>query len=458
MPQHHPVDWLPLLEQTLRPGRVVTTPTEVERLSKDFYWYSPVLERQLRDKRGDVAVQVRDLDDVRAVLAFAARYGVPVTVRGAGTGNYGQCIPLQGGILLDLGALDRVLEITGDGLAVCEPGARLGVVESTARKSGWELRCYPSTYQKASVGGFLAGGSGGIGSISHGVLRDNGTVRRIRLLTLEETPREVLLEGPGVLRALHAWGTTGVMVEATIALAPKVEWAQVAVGFPTFASCLDFAEAVANDVSWRKRLVTAFEWPIPAWFTPLVKWVPQGEALAFIEIAHDQLDALGTAASKAGGHVVFQSPFHEPRRGAQLSDYTWNHTTLWAKKADPGVTYLQSGFDPKRVREQIRSLKERFGDEILMHMEFLKSDGVVVPGALPIVRFTTEARLQEMIDHSLSIGVGIANPHINHLEGSGRWRPDDAKLVAKAEYDPRGLLNPGKMMGYPPRPEHANAA
>ncbi|MFM8421535.1 MAG: hypothetical protein ACKOEQ_15590, partial [Verrucomicrobiota bacterium] len=87
MPQHHPVDWLPLLEQTLRPGRVVTTPTEVERLSKDFYWYSPVLERQLRDKRGDVAVQVRDLDDVRAVLAFAARHGVPVTVRGAGTGN-----------------------------------------------------------------------------------------------------------------------------------------------------------------------------------------------------------------------------------------------------------------------------------------------------------------------------------------------------------------------------------
>lgn len=458
MPQHQPGDWLPLLEQTLRPGRVVTTASEVERLSKDFYWYSPVLERQLRDKRGDAAVQVRDLDDVRAVLAFAARHGVPVTVRGAGTGNYGQCIPLAGGILLDLGSLDRVLAITGDGLAVCEPGARLGVVEATARKSGWELRCYPSTYQKASVGGFLAGGSGGIGSISHGVLRDNGTVRRIRLLTLEESPREVLLEGPNVLRALHAWGTTGVMVEATIALAPKVEWAQVAVGFPTFASCLDFTEAVANNAAWRKRLVTAFEWPIPAWFTPLVKWVPQGEALAFFEIANDQLDALNAAASKAGGRVVFQSPFHEPRRGAQLSDYTWNHTTLWAKKADPGITYLQSGFDPKRLRDQIRSLKERFGDEILMHMEFLKSDGVVVPGALPIVRFTSEARLQEMIDHSLSIGVGIANPHINHLEGSGRWRPDDAKLVAKAEYDPRGLLNPGKMAGYPTRPEHANAA
>ena len=111
---------------------------------------------------------------------------------------------------------------------------------------------------------------------------------------------------------------------------------------------------------------------------------------------------------------------------------------------------LNNKFDPVRVREQIASLKERFGDELLMHMEYLKSGGVVVPGALPVVRFTSEARLQDMIDHCGRIGVGIANPHINHLEGSGRWRPDDAKLVAKGEYDPRGLLNPGKMAGYTP--------
>ncbi len=447
---HDPGRWIPKLEAMLPRGQVVTTASEVERLSKDFYWYSPVLERQLRDKRGDAAVRARNVGDVREVLSFASREGVPVTVRGAGTGNYGQCIPLRGGILLDLGELDRVLAITGDGCAVCEPGARLGVVESTARKAGWELRCYPSTYQKASVGGFLAGGSGGIGSITHGVLRDNGTVRRIRLMTVEEEPREVVLEGGDVLRALHAWGTTGVMVEVTVALAPRVDWAQLAASFPTFDGCLGFAEAVANGDGWRKRLVSAFEWPIPAWFTPLVKWVPKGEALAFFEVAQDQLGALEREVAEAGGVVAFVSPYHEPRRGAQLSDYTWNHTTLWAKKADPTLTYLQAGFDPVRVREQIASLKERFGDELLMHMEYLKSGGVVVPGALPVVRFTSEARLQDMIDHCGRIGVGIANPHINHLEGSGRWRPDDAKLVAKGEYDPRGLLNPGKMAGYTP--------
>jgi len=444
------LEWIGELTGILPEGRVVTADAEVDRLSKDFYWYSPVLERQLRDKRGDVAVQARSVDEVRTVIRFAYGRGIPLTMRGAGTGNYGQCIPLQGGILLDLGGMDRVLEITSDGVAVCEAGARLGVIEATARKVGWELRCYPSTYQKASVGGFLAGGSGGIGSITHGVLRDAGTVRHIRLMTMEAEPREVVLEGKDVLKALHAWGTTGVMLEVGMALAPRVDWGQMAVSFGSFSDCVDFSESVALGGRWSKRLVSCFEWPIPQWFAPLQKWVVSGEALAFFEIADAQLEEFEAAASAAGGRVVFKSPHQEPRRGAQLSDYTWNHTTLWAKKGDPTLTYLQCGFDPARFREQTRMLKERYGDELLMHFEFLKADGVVIPGSLPVVRFTTEERLQDMIDYCGTIGVGVANPHINHLEGSGRWREDDSKRVAKREYDPMGLLNPGKMSQYTP--------
>jgi hypothetical protein len=59
-----------------------------------------------------------------------------------------------------------------------------------------------------------------------------------------------------------------------------------------------------------------------------------------------------------------------------------------------------------------------------------------------------------MIDFCASIGVSVANPHVNFLEASGRWRPDDAKRRAKELYDPRGLLNPGKMRDF--TPEAAN--
>jgi hypothetical protein len=42
-----------------------------------------------------------------------------------------------------------------------------------------------------------------------------------------------------------------------------------------------------------------------------------------------------------------------------LTDYTWNHTTLWAIKDDPALTYLQCNFDPERVRDQFRSIRAR---------------------------------------------------------------------------------------------------
>jgi len=62
-----------------------------------------------------------------------------------------------------------------------------------------------------------------------------------------------------------------------------------------------------------------------------------------------------------------------------------------------------------------------------------------------------------MIEFCGSIGVSVANPHVNFLEASGRWRPDDAKRRAKELYDPRGLLNPGKMRDFTPEPIPAPA-
>src|ERR1700738_3179385 len=144
-------------------ARVLTAPAVLDRLSHDFYWYSPVLRPLLVGKCGDVVVQPVNVNEVLAIMQFAGKHGVPVTVRGAGTGNYGQCVPLDGGIVLDLSLMDKLEEITADGVAICQPGVRLGSLETECRKQGWELRMYPSTLVKASVGGFLAGGSGGIG-------------------------------------------------------------------------------------------------------------------------------------------------------------------------------------------------------------------------------------------------------------------------------------------------------
>jgi len=437
------------LSQIVDRSRVLTAPAVLERLSHDFYWYSPVLRPKLAAKNGDVAVQPTSVDEILAIVRVAGRNAIPVTVRGAGTGNYGQCVPLEGGIVLDLSLMDRLEEITSDGVAVCQPGLRLGVLESEARRLGWELRMYPSTLVKASVGGFLAGGSGGIGSVAHGGLRDFDTVRAFEVVTMEEEPRIVKHEGPAVHEILHAWGTNGILTRIWFALTSAVEWVQCTVVFDTFDQAFTFTETIAIDPKWTKRLATVFEWPIPSFFAPIKTTVRDGKSMALLMIARVQADALVEAARVAGGEITFNGGYEGPRTLPLLSDYTWNHTTLWAMKADAAYTYLQCGFSPTECRKQFHKLRERFGNEILFHIEFMKNgDGIVIPGAIPVVRFSTEERLNDMITFCRSIGVFVANPHVNYLEDGGRFRSDNIQLMAKQRYDPRGLLNPGKMISF----------
>jgi len=431
------------------PSRVLTAPAVLDRLSHDFYWYSPVLRPLLVDKIAEVAVQPISVDEVIAVLRFAGKHEIPVTVRGSGTGNYGQCVPLHGGIVLDLSLMDKLEKITPDGVAVCQPGLRLAVLETEARKKGWELRMYPSTLAKASVGGFLSGGSGGIGSVTHGQLRDFDNVRAFEVVTMEDEPRVVLHEGAAVHEILHAWGTNGVLTRIWFALAPAVEWTQFTAAFDTYEHAFRFTETIAVEPTWTKRLATVFEWPIPSFFAPIKQVVRAEKSLVLIMIATAQAAALRAAAESAGGEVTFTGEFTGPRTQPLLSDYTWNHTTLWAMKADPAYTYLQCGFSPTECEQQFRLLRERYGNEILFHIEFMKNgDGIIIPGAIPIVRFTTEERLNDMIAYCRSIGIFVANPHVNYLEDAGRFRADNIQLLAKQKYDPRGLLNPGKMISF----------
>jgi FAD/FMN-containing dehydrogenase len=275
---------------------------------------------------------------------------------------------------------------------------------------------------------------------------------------MEPEPRIVLHEGEAVHEILHAWGTNGIITRIWLTLTPAVEWSQCVVAFATFNAAFDFSEKIAIDPAWIKRLVTVFEWPIPSFFTPILQYAPEGKTLIFFMIASNQLAGLETAARDAGGIITHSGPYPGLHARPLLSDYTWNHTTLWAMRSDDAYTYLQCGFNPDTVREQMRRLRERFGQEFLFHMEFMKSgEGRVFPGAIPVVYYTTEERLNDMIDFCREIGVWVANPHVNNVEGGGRYRADNIQLLAKRRYDPKGLLNPGKMVTFHAGPATAGA-
>ena len=93
-------------------------------------------------------------------------------------------------------------------------------------------------------------------------------------------------------------------------------------------------------------------------------------------------------------------------------------------------------------------MHEHFGDEVIMHLEYLRSQGRILPAALQLVRYTTAERLAEIIRYHEGNGAFIANPHTYLLEDGGRKTIDENQLQFKEKVDPYGLLNPGKMRGW----------
>ena len=436
---------------------------KVEKLSKDFYWYSPVLQESLEEKRASAAVRIEDLETLERVVALSYREGWPVTVRGGGTGNYGQCVPLCGGLVLDLSGMDAVHSVD-DGVVRAEPGARLGTIEMMAREKGYEFRCLPSTWVKSSLAGFLCGGSGGIGSITWGGIANADNVKSVTMLSVEAEPKRVTYHEREAVLALHTYGTTGIMVEVEMRLAPRRTYRQMILSSADWEKLIEWTDTIARRVEIPKRLVTQFENPVPSFFRPLKKYLIEGEHATFLLIDEGHADAVIAEAEGAGLQCVYEQTLPEPLKPPYITDYTWNHGTLWAIKADPNYSYLQCGYG-ENFAEQMRQLRERFPGEIFQHLEWTaweteNEDGRWLPakpsdirvGGLPKIYYKNRERLEEIIAACGEIGVSVANPHTFYVEEGGRHPNLEEKLAMKESFDPKGLLNPGKLKTYRTNP------
>jgi FAD/FMN-containing dehydrogenase len=429
----------------------IVEPQVVRRRSRDFFWYSPILNEQLHGKSAEVVVAPRDEADVIAIARAAARHGVPLTPRGGGTGNYGQAVPLYGGALVDFSGMTRLLW-SKPGVVRVEAGAKMGAIDEALSPSGFELRMHPSTKRTATIGGFVAGGSGGVGSIAYGGLRDPGNVGAARIVTVEREPRVIELRAEAAQKINRAFGTTGLITELEMPLAPKWPWIDVILAFDDFLAAVAAGRAIALADGIVKKLLTPIAWPIPAAFEELKASCPEGKSLLIAMIAEPSLEAFRALIGQAGA-ITYQRPADESAGRIPLYEYCWNHTTLHMLKRDRSVTYLQCLFPHDRLIETVRQMVATFGDEALHHLEFSRYAGHVTASALPIVRYTTAGRLYEIIAAYEAAGVFVANPHVYTLEDGSRYRRADAdQLGFKAEVDPYGLLNPGKMRSYVARP------
>ena len=423
--------------------------------SKDYFWYSPILKEQLDDCVGQLLVIPKTEEEVMTIAAAIARHRIPLTIRGGGTGNYGQCIPIEGGVVLETTKLNKVLEIS-EGRVVCEAGARIEQVEKAVAESCQMLSMFPSTKRLATMGGFVSGGSGGIGSLRNGMLRDGQNITYLRIVTVEEEPRVIELYGKDILKAQHAYGTNGIITAMDYALTPAKDWSHTIALFSNYAAALDFAKQ-AQEENLDAFLMTVVERRFAQYYRKLADYFPPELDAVFSMIAPEAVADYNARVKDAGGTVSLAKTLHEIEE-ANLPpawECGWNHTTLQALKQEPKVwTYLQVAyprpFDPKLVERQMK----RYGDELFFHHEMARMDGQIQIFALPILRWASKERTYEIIHEMEELdGCMIFDPHVITIEDGGMKEIDSTLIEFKKEADPYGLMNPGKTRGW--RPEMA---
>jgi FAD/FMN-containing dehydrogenase len=406
--------------------------------SADFSWFSPIMSAALAGRTADVVLSPRNEEDVIRIAAACAKHRVPLVARGAGTGNFGQAVPLARGAVVEMLGLDRVLLQKGS-VARAQAGIRLGVLDEILRKSGRELRMHPSTKKLATLGGFVGGGHAGVGTVNWGILRDRGNLLGLKVVTIEETPRLLELRGEDVNLVHHAYGVNGLVTEVELPLAPAYEWLDTIVVFDDFPRAVEFGMALATQDGILKKLVSVHAWPIPSFFKALQ--LPEGKAAALLMIGAETREAFESLVRNFSGKVSYCVP------EAGLYEYTWGHTTMHALRADRSLTYLVCIFPREDTVGTIKRVHAKLGAELFLHLEFKRFNGYMTAEGVPVFRYQGFEQMTRLYKALEAEGARIANAHTFLLQNGGMKDLDAAQIDFKRSVDPHLLMNPGKVAG-----------
>ncbi|TIN85605.1 MAG: FAD-binding oxidoreductase, partial [Mesorhizobium sp.] len=265
-------------------------------------------------------------------------------------------------------------------------------------------------------------------------------------------PKALELTGEDLHKVTHAYGTNGIISEVEMPLTAAYEWIDVIVGFDAFMDVARYGNALACQDGILTKLITPIAAPVPQlYFKRHQKFLKQGQSICVVMVARHGLDAFLAFTRRAGGEVIYNAATATPDEKKGLPpayELAWNHTTLRALRVDPSITYLQSLYPFPNQLALVEKMDAMFPGEVFSHLEFVRLDGNITCFGLPLVKFTTEARLDEIVRLHEENGCPIFNPHRYTLEEGGMKQTDAVQLAFKRETDPQGLLNPGKMIAW----------
>ena len=190
----------------------------------DLYVYGS--DSSVHEALPDVVVRPRNAGQVQEIMRYANNERIPVIPRGSGSGMCGQVVPVKGGIVLDMKAMNRILEINlQDGYCRVEPGVVDDDLNKALKPHGVFYPPTPASSVVATIGGEIANNASGGRSVKYGAARDAVLAVKVvlasgELLSFGSTTR-VAASGYALERLMvGSEGTLAVIVEACLRFVP----------------------------------------------------------------------------------------------------------------------------------------------------------------------------------------------------------------------------------------------
>ncbi len=408
-------------------------------------------------------------DEVAEVLRIASENGVPVVVRGSGTGLSGAARPVAGGILLAFDRMNRIREVDADNqVAVVEPGVTLEQLNASLAPLGLVYPVSPGE-QSASLGGNVGTNAGGMRAVRYGVTRHH--VLGLEVVLADGT---VLRTGGKFVKSSTGYdltqllvgseGTLAVTTEVTVKVQPRLT--ETATVLAPFATLPEVTNAVPRIVASGVD-PTILEYADALVMSAITKaagldlGIPesvQQAALAYLVVVLEQtsiarldedVEQLGTLLSNLGALDVYVLP---PHAGSAL--ITARERLFFVTKASGADDIIDAVIPRAAIPDYLAAVAELAAS----HGSFVSGCGHVGDGNVHLAVFQPdpEARRnlnREIFRTAVEAGGAISGEHgIGTAKMSYFVETVDPALLSlmrsiKAAFDPSGILGPGRMPG-----------